>query len=228
MILAIDTSTDQAGLAVVEDGTVLAEMEWRARGNHSRQAPPAIDQLFRFAARDLAATQLVAVAVGPGSFSGIRAGLSLAKGLSFGLGIPLAGVPTLDVLGYQGSALAGGVWAVLPAGRGQVYAARYQGRDSEWRRVQNYAVMTPEEIAARYAGELLIGEAAEDVARAVLDAAGTPTVPPPFDRVRRASVLAALADRAWISGNVGDPSGVEPLYLRRSAAEEKRLAERAQ
>ncbi|HZS94759.1 MAG TPA: tRNA (adenosine(37)-N6)-threonylcarbamoyltransferase complex dimerization subunit type 1 TsaB [Chloroflexota bacterium] len=222
MILAIDTSTDEAGIAIVSAGEVLAEMNWRSRGNHSRQIRGAVEQLLTLVNTRLDEISKLAVAVGPGSFSGIRVGMSFVEGLALGLGAPLVGISTLDVLGFQASALGSYVWSVLPAGRDQVYTSRYTGGDGNWRRVADYAVMDVPDIAAKYAsGELLIGGAAETVAAAVRARGLGAQVVPAGWQVRRAAFLGLLAMRETESGGP-----IRPLYLRRSAAEEKRIGEK--
>src|SRR5688572_18486426 len=97
MLLALDTSTGLASVALY-DGTVRAEATWQAGRNHSAEVLPEVDRLLRrqgLGPRDLRA---VAVAIGPGSYTGVRVGVALAKGFAASLRIPVVGVCTLDVL----------------------------------------------------------------------------------------------------------------------------------
>ncbi len=101
MQLAIDTSTDTASLALVQDSEVLAELTWRCGQNHTIELLPRLAHLLNQTKLSLQSTSCIIVAKGPGSFNGLRVGVSLAKGLAFGLGIPIVGVSTLEVAAYQ-------------------------------------------------------------------------------------------------------------------------------
>jgi tRNA threonylcarbamoyladenosine biosynthesis protein TsaB len=98
MILAIDTATDWVGLALHDGSSVLAEFGWRSRRTQTIELAPAVAQLWArtgVSAGDLSA---IAVAIGPGSYTGLRVGLALAKGMALGQNLPLIGVPTLDIV----------------------------------------------------------------------------------------------------------------------------------
>lgn len=222
LILAIDTSTDEASVALAEDEAILGELSWRAAGNHSRHLTPAIEHLFSLAGLRPASLSTVVSAIGPGSFSGIRVGLSHAMGMAMGLSIPLVGVSTLDIVGLQASAGNSSVWAVLDAGRGQVFAAHYVGEDDRWRRDSEYLLVTPPELEALVGnGDLLAGSAAERMAAVRGNGAMTGPWAP-----RRAGFLAELG-RRYLAASGGDQlHTVQPIYLRRSAAEEKRASSR--
>ncbi len=222
LILAIDTSTDEASVAVSDDSGILAEFSWRAGRNHSRDLSPIIERML--AVTDVAAGDLTAVtvAIGPGSFSGIRVGLSHAMGLAMALRIPLAGISTLDVIAFQASREAPSVWAVIGAGRGQAFAAHYSGPPDEWRRDSDYLLLTPGDLAPRVMPEdLLTGPGASQIESTVdgqFEAASW--------RYRRAGFLAELGRRYLAAGGEDQLHTVQPLYLRRSAAEEKRASSR--
>ena len=102
-MLAIDTATRYAGLALYDGDRILSEASWLSNNNHSVELMPALVRMLdqqALSAPDLAA---VAVAIGPGSFTGLRIGLSVAKGLAQALKIPILGVPTLDIVAFQHS-----------------------------------------------------------------------------------------------------------------------------
>jgi tRNA threonylcarbamoyl adenosine modification protein YeaZ len=101
MQLAIDTSTDIASLALVKDDQLIAELTWRCGQNHTIQLLPNLEYLLRQAKLDLRSVNGIIVARGPGSFNGLRVGLSTAKGLAFSLGIPVVAVSTLEAEAYQ-------------------------------------------------------------------------------------------------------------------------------
>ena len=100
MLLALDTSTSYASIALVHEGRLIAELSWDSGRSHSQELFEHIDWLLadrRVAVAELAA---IAVATGPGSFNGVRVAVTAAKSLSFALGIPLYASPTLDVVGW--------------------------------------------------------------------------------------------------------------------------------
>jgi tRNA threonylcarbamoyladenosine biosynthesis protein TsaB len=224
MILAVDTSTDEAGVAIMDGDSLLAEINWRAGGNHSRRLTPTIKQAIELAGVALTDVHAVAVAIGPGSFSGIRVGLSAAKGLAFGLGVPLVGISTLDVLAAPGQSAGDPVWALIPAGRGQLYAARYAELVGGWQRTTEYQLLTPAEAAAEVAeGDNLAGPGAAEVLGALGNRARLVRLPAPAGRLRRAGYLAELGRHYLEAGGEDQLHTVQPLYLRRSAAEENRV-----
>lgn len=221
MILAVDTSTDQASVAVRGSGEARGELSWIAQGNHSRTLEPAIKCLLELTDIQLRQISSIAVASGPGSFSGLRVGISAAKGLAFALGVPLVGVPTLDVVAFQASGWGRPVTALLPAGRGQVYAARYGGGTEQFHQAGEYAILSPAEAASYARGSRLAGEGIELLTTEGGNALETASA---ASMLRRASYLAELGERKLSSGAQDERDTLEPLYLRRSAAEEKRAA----
>jgi tRNA threonylcarbamoyladenosine biosynthesis protein TsaB len=224
MILAIDTSSDVAGVALAGPDIVLGEIVWTGRASHSSLLTPSIERVLSANGVRVSSVDSIAVASGPGSFSGLRVGISAAKGLALALDIPLAGVGTLDIIAWQVSPLASSVVAVLPAGRGQVYGARYVGQGPEWERVTGPDIQTIESLAAELDGALLAGDAAGTVAAAAPESVSVPRIAPPAWNLRRPGFLAELGGLYFRSGGPDQRDRLEPLYLRRSAAEEKRAA----
>ena len=100
MQLAIDTSTDNTSLALVDEETVLFELTWRSRQNHTVELLPHLDYLLKQHHLDIKSISAVIVALGPGSFNGLRVGISTAKGLAMSLDIPLIGISTLSAEAY--------------------------------------------------------------------------------------------------------------------------------
>jgi len=225
VILALDTSDGQASVALWRDGVAMAEWSWDTAGNHSRHLHLAVQQmlaLLRVSMRDVTA---LVVAKGPGSFSGLRVGVSFAKGLAMALDVPLAGISTLDVIAFQASAGSDRVWATMPAGRTQVYAAHFEGQGLLWRRGSEYMILSEEDMLTVSAdGGLLAGPAAPTIAgRAALIGEHRDVAPLAW-QLRRAAFLAELGKQYFDLGGADESSTLEPLYLRRSSAEEKRAS----
>ncbi len=129
MLLAIDTSTDSASLALVQDGRTLAEATWRCGQNHSVELLPRLTQLLEEAGVELQSASCILVAKGPGSFNGLRVGLSTAKGLAFSLNIPIIGVSSLELEARQHAENDLPICPVFNARRGEIATALYQKRD---------------------------------------------------------------------------------------------------
>lgn len=224
MLLAIDTSTNYASLALADGSALLAEYNWRVGRHHGSQTLERARALLRDL--DLTMSQLtgIAVATGPGSFNGLRVALATGKMLAFSLGIPLYGVPTLDVIAWGARLSPAPIWSLIDAGRGDVYAACYTGlpSDAAWAPQvidaahDPYFITTPDALASLVSGPVVVvGEWREAVQAALVDALGDrarfmgPLEP------RRGAWLAALANQRAQRGAPDDPHTLEPLYLRR-------------
>lgn len=227
LILAIDTSTEQASVALTEDETIRAEWSWTAQRNHSRHLTRVVRELLALEGIHASALAAITVACGPGSFSGVRVGVSYAKGLAMALSIPVVGISTLDVIGFQASAFGADVWALTLAGRGMLNLAHYQGSVDDWGRMGDYLVVTPDR-AAELVGSaaLLAGPGAELVAATLARRGHEIRIACRPWQLRRAGYLAELGRRYLDAGGEDQLDSLEPIYLRRPAAEEKQAASR--
>lgn len=220
-ILALDTTTVVATAAIVRDGKVLAEVALGVQRNHAERILPAIDLVMREAGVKPSQLESVAVCIGPGSFTGQRIGLSLAKGLAEGLGIPLVPVSTLKLLAEQLSMFEGIIVPLLDAQRSEYYGAVFRGRSGVVERLSEDQAIGQDELqslVSSYNGEplMLTGEAAEEAGLRY----GLRVAPSPW-RVPRASVLGLLAE--GIQG--ADPKTVVPNYIRSSSAKPRKSGE---
>ena len=187
LILGFDTATDVATSALVSDGEVLGE-----RMSRAITVLEDVDALLRQAGAHTRDLEGVAVGIGPGSFTGVRIGLATARGLALALGVPVAGVSTLDAL----AAGAPGAVPVIDARRGEVFVLLEETR-----------VLAPDQVELT-SGTVCVGGGAVRY-RSVLEAAGLEIPPDQDDRhVPRARFHAALARE------FGPADAVEPMYLR--------------
>jgi len=217
MQLAIDTSTDTASLALVQDSQVLAELTWRCEQNHSVELLPRLADLLSRTKSSLQSISCVIVAKGPGSFNGLRVGVSTAKGLAFSLGIPIVGISTLEVEAYQHAETNLPICPIFNAGRGEIATAIYQMKDNEWRQIASEHITTVETLCSQittktlFCGEFvasLAGELRKQLKqRAIISSSPA--------RLRRASFLAELGQQRLEAGNYDNPATLHPLYLRR-------------
>jgi tRNA threonylcarbamoyladenosine biosynthesis protein TsaB len=217
MLLAIDTATHMAGLALYdeEQGWLLGEELWHSARNHTVELMPRLVRML--ALQGLAAEDLtgLVVSLGPGSFTGLRIGLSLAKGLSLALQLPLVGIPSLDVVAEPHKAHNLPIWAVLRAGRGRVCAGTYVRHRGRWRRRGPIQLTTWDELLeqvekpALFCGEIDAREA-EAIRRQLGEAALLVTA---AAAPRRAGFLAELGWTRLAQGDADNAETLTPIYL---------------
>ncbi len=215
VILALDTSTAIASVALY-DGSVTAETTWHAGRNHSVELMPQVLRLLelqRLTSTDLSA---VAIACGPGSYTGLRVGLSAAKGLCLALGIPLVGIPTLDILAWPHQTSCIPVRPVLDAGRKRYATALYRSTDGNLSRVGPVeGKRMPEILASLNEETLLCGDLAEYRS---IDLPGLAKLASPASSLRRAGFLAEIGWKRYEDGKAVDASQVEAFYLGREGS----------
>ncbi len=216
MLLAIDTSTAVASVALY-DGQVRAEHTWRAGQNHTSQLLPRVRELLDEAGAGVSDLKAVGVALGPGSFNGLRVGLATAKLLGFSLGLPVVGIDTLEATAHQHREAAPLVRPLYDAGRGQVATALYATLGGDLREVEPPRIAELGEVVARVIEPTLFcGEIKESWAEEIARSAGPlAKLVSPAGAVRRAGYLAELAWVRWRAGRVADLVSLQPLYLRR-------------
>ncbi len=220
MLLAIDTATDWAGIALYdpETGTIRYEQTWWARKRHTSSLLPHIDAALHDQGISRAALRGIAIAIGPGSYTGLRVGLSLAKGMALALDVPLVGVPTLDVVAYPYRHVAETVCAIIQAGRTRVCWAVYTPEDRATPADGYHLDDVPtvaQALAAREVPVFVCGEVTPAAAQVFRDTLGPRVrVASPADGLRRAGFLAEMGWAALESGRVDDPATLTPIYLR--------------
>jgi tRNA threonylcarbamoyladenosine biosynthesis protein TsaB len=216
MLLAIDTSTRWASLALYDGTGVIAETSWRCWGNHTVEVLPTIAQMVKYAKAQPTDLQAIAVAKGPGSFTGLRIGMSIAKGFCLALNVPIIAIPTLDIVVYSLGDSSGLVYAVLELGRNRLCVVSYQFTgglpvqkgdalyipSSEWRVAASQPVVIIGEISSDLAERLLKQSDASNISISSL--ATSP---------RRAGYLAELAWQRLVKGQVDDLDSMGPTYL---------------
>ncbi len=213
--LSLDTASDMASIALTREGVLIAELTWQCGRDHARQLLPAIDALLTRQEAGKDALTALFVCTGPGGYAGLRAGMSTAKGLAYGLEIPLAGVGRLEIEAYAFGATDGPVVAVHRAGRGELAWATYVS-DPGWRELSAPHLSMPDALAtALPAGALVTGEVDDALAAALVGhghrvVRGAATL-------RRAALLAELGWHRLQRGDTDDPKSLVPLYLREPA-----------
>lgn len=221
MLLAIDTSTDDSGVALYDGRRVLAECAWFSGRRHAEQVLPLIDALLQNL--DLTPDDLTAVAVatGPGSWSGLRVGISLAKAFVVARNLPLIGIVTLDVQAWSFRRGALPVVPMVRLGRDRYGAAVYRHVDG-WNRTTPIQNLSLDELPGLTDVGLFCGDV-DQAARALLterlgDGA---TFAEAGDNLRRPSALAELAWARLQAGDTDNVVALEPLYLGNPVKERK-------
>ena len=216
-VLAVETSTLSGGAALLDGERIVGEYTLDVRMTHSERVMAAIDQLLTDAgwtARDL---EGLAVSVGPGSFTGLRVGVSTVKGLALALSIPVAAVPTLDAMAAMLPFASLPVCPVLDARKREVYASRYRWDGLTMRREWEYLAIAPDDLARRLDEPVIVvGDGA--------DAISSPfarRVQPPR-RGPAPAVVGALGHARIAIGDTVAAADLLPIYLRPSEAELRR------
>ncbi|HOV87966.1 MAG TPA: tRNA (adenosine(37)-N6)-threonylcarbamoyltransferase complex dimerization subunit type 1 TsaB [Syntrophobacteraceae bacterium] len=221
-ILAADTSTPSGSVAVMEGDRLLAEWTFHSGHTHNRRLLKTLDSVLRELGWSLDGVEAFAVTAGPGSFTGLRIGLTTIKTLAWSTGKPYVGISSLDVLAAPLAYSSHPVCAVLDAKKQQVYAALYRGNQrGEPLRASPYQVMGPGELPGRLTEPtILVGDGwllYRDLFRQAMGESALE--PPPAFHTLRAGFLADLAQRRLLCGEAQDPVSSVPLYVRPSEAE---------
>lgn len=223
MLLALDTSTRIMSLALHSGDTVIFEQTLTVGRNHSEMLAPMIRQTMEQCDVNLPDLTAMAVAVGPGSYTGLRIGVSLAKGMAAVHQLPLVGVSTLEILalGQPFYNTRYTLIAVVPAGRGRIIAESYRGKKGRWVSNEDAEIQTWDDLLETVDDQVYVtGEITSDGLAKIADAQSKDlpiTLIPPAYRLRRAGFL---AEEAWRRIREAEdeteysPDKVMPIYLK--------------
>ncbi len=215
MLLAIDTATRHASIALHDGETLRGECTWEAINRHTVTLVPHIQEMLEAVELTSDALTAVAVCVGPGSYTGVRIGVSAAQGLAITQHLPLVGVRTLDILVAAQPPDPRPLYALFAAGRKRVGYARYVWRETGWQRESEAKLVRWQQFPERITEPaIVVGEFPAE-GRELLRAAGDRiTLPAPPHHLRRAGFLAEIGWSQLRSGYQGDPARVTPIYAR--------------
>ena len=214
MLLALDTSTRTIGVALYDGVQVLSESVWNSKDYHTVELAPAVAETLSKSGVAIEDLQALVVATGPGSFTGLRIGLALAKGIALVRHLPLIGIPTLDVLAAAQSLDDAPLAAVLRAGRGRLAVGWYEANKNAWLPVSEIEILTLEELAQRIQSPTHVcGELDEEERRLLGRKRKNVILASPAQSLRRPAYLAELGWHRWQNEDVDDPATLAPFYL---------------
>ncbi len=221
-ILALDTSTWTGGVAVLRDETLVVQVLVTSPKTHTKRLLTVIDSALHMADMELQDCDGFAVTIGPGSFTGLRIGISAVKGLAYATGKPVTGVSTLEALSLQFPWYADLVCPMLDARKGQVFTALFRpGHDAPQEEVVSECATDPEPWLAKISEPcLFVGDGSvlyRDLIRQELGARAR--FAPPYLNNLQASTVAYLGMKQIREGNLVDVAVIAPNYIRKSDAE---------
>ena len=213
MLLAIDTATTTTGLALFDGVQLIAECTWHSGRDHSAQLLPQLDLLVRHTGLQPAAIDTIAIALGPGSWSGLRVGLSVAKALVLANGSRLIGVNTLEALAAQHLKAAMPIFPLIRLGRDRYATARFEGGTPR-RKTEDHNTTLAELCATIEGNALFCGDLAAETRQQLNEYLGKAArFPGPLANLRRPAALAELAWQRRELAQFDDPVTLEPIYL---------------
>jgi len=215
MLLAVDTSTQSVGIALFDGNQILCEESWISRRYHTVELANAVQSNLSRAGLSAADLHVLAIASGPGSFTGLRIGMALIKGIAYTHQLPVIGIPTLDITARAVPVRDIRLAAVLQAGRNRLAVGWYQAEDGSWVADGIVENLTFDELLKKIDQPcILTGEINEEIRQAIEDHdlidAASPTL-----ALRSPKYLAELAWNRWQNGNVDNILTLSPTYLHR-------------
>lgn len=230
-ILSVDTATECATCSVIDDKKLLGEISFNNKKQHSVILMPMIDNMLKTLNIDLASIDGYVISKGPGSFTGLRIGMSVIKGLSQGTNKPFVSVSSLDALAFNMAYTSGLICPMLDALRGNVYTAIYEFNDSKLVKLTDYMIISIGELIAlvkTYDKNIcFIGDAVSLHTEILKENFDNPYFAPTHLNVVKASSLGELGLELLKDGACDDLYTSSPIYLRKPQAEreyEKKLA----
>ena len=215
MLLALDTSTRNIGIAVYDGIQVLCENIWASHDYHTVELAPAVVDTLSRAGVQVQDLKFLAVATGPGSYTGLRIGMALAKGIALARHLPIIGIPTLDIVAESQPVSPGfSLAAILQVGRGRLAVGWYIPSDGRWELNPPIQVMDVFKLSRHiHEPTMICGELTEEQQHTLARKYKNVVLASPAHSIRRPSLLAELAWKRWQAGDIDDPASLSPSYL---------------
>ena len=226
-LLAMDASGIAGSVAYIKDGKLVGEYYICDKLTHSQTIMPMLEEMKALLNINLEEIDAVAVTSGPGSFTGLRIGVTAAKALALALEVPIIGVPTLDTMAHAMVYTDYLIAPIMDARRNQVYTALYKWESGVLNRLTEHMAVDIEsyidDLNKRQEKIIFLGDGISAYEEKIKEVLGEKAVfAPSFCQLQRASVLAHVATERYKRGEVEDPSLFVPIYLRKSQAEREK------
>jgi len=213
MLLGIDTSTQSVGIAIYDGHQILCEESWISRRYHTVELASAVDANLKRAGLNPKDLDVLAVATGPGSFTGLRIGMALVKGLAYTHQLPVIGIPTLNITARAVPPSDKRLAAVLQAGRSRLAVGWYITEKDRWISEDLIENLSLEELLGKIDQPyILTGELTKEIREVTADH-DLLTIVDPTLAMRSPKYLAELAWERWQAGDVDDVLSLKPYYL---------------
>jgi tRNA threonylcarbamoyladenosine biosynthesis protein TsaB len=213
MLLSIDTSTTQTGISLYDGAQVIAEAFWVSRAHHTQELAPALADLLVRTGLKMDEVKALGVAIGPGSFTSLRVGLSFVKGLALARKIPVVGIPTLDVVAAAQPLIETPLAAVLQSGRGRLAIVWYNASGKVWQAEGSPSVTNVDTLIQTIESPVVVCGELTSEERQKIRKNKNVVLASPASCARRPAILAELAWTRWQAGNVDNPATLAPIYL---------------
>jgi tRNA threonylcarbamoyladenosine biosynthesis protein TsaB len=215
VLLALDTSTRNIGIAIYDGIQVLCETIWTSHDYHTVELAPAVMATLTRAGVEIQHLKVLAVATGPGSYTGLRIGLALAKGIALARHLPIIGIPTLEIVAESVPVSPSlSLAAILQVGRGRLAVGWYFPTDGHWQLNPPVQIMDVLQLSRLiHEPTIICGELTEEQQHSLARKYKNVILASPAHSIRRPSLLAELAWKRWQVGDVDDPAILSPTYL---------------
>jgi len=214
MLLALDTSTQTIGIALFDGAQVIGESIWKTQNHHTVEVAPALKELLDRCGVKANDIQAIGVALGPGSFTSLRIGLAVAKGMALALRIPMVGVPTLDFLAAAQPRSDNPLAVLLQVGRGRVAVGWYKWARHSWETQGSIEIKTVEKFSEEIETPTMVcGELTAPERQILARKRKNVILSSPAGSLRRPSYLAEIAWRRWKTGKTDKVIPLAPIYI---------------
>lgn len=221
IILGIETSTMTGSVAIIRGESLVAEFTLNTKTTHTERLLSAIDFVLQSAFMTIHDVDGIAVASGPGSFTGLRIGVTTAKSLAYSIQKPVVGISSLDALASQFLHSERLICPILDARKKEVYTAFYRNEGASVQRLSDYAVIAPEKLLTEITEPVLfLGDGVAPYRIQIETILGEQALfADAAHRFPRASLVAQLGSKRLLEGGHDDAFALTPYYLRKSDAE---------
>lgn len=233
-ILAVDTSTSIAGISIIEDGVVLLELNINnINKTHSKKLVPLVSSMLKELNFEICDFDAFAVATGPGSFTGLRIGITTVKTFAYIVKKPIIGVKTLDMLAYNFPVVNCIVCPIINARNKQVYTSLYVNENVLQTRIEDYMAIHIEELVRilleKNKSIVFLGDGIVEHEQFLNEKLGEKCIIAPGNlNMQKASTLAIVANQMFLNGEIDDCYELEPFYMRKSQAERMKQMKKAE